>query len=236
MPERGPEREQDVFLDNLRSYMHDVAALDAEGNEMIENNRIRLANSFDTLLENLGVPNEIAMTKLMSLLPLEQTGVLEPDELVLQYKVAPLRLLDQKQTDCALPLEKLTAHRIEMIFDVVLAGEEVRHGECITGEESDKLMCDHNLTCPMKLGRVIGKDLLQLMVVQRHFSEDDVEPQHDPTFFNLIQLGRTLITHELMTPEEINTYRKLSEQYAFEQLTYITPQGPPRAHDETDEN
>lgn len=231
MHEHEPYVEHDPFSDALKTYLRDVQALEADGELELDNNRDRLKFAFYDLLDALGVPTETSIEKMNTVLPtadLEGAGI---SELALQYKLAPIRLLDQRQPDCPFPIELLTVQRIEKVFNLILAGEEIQHANCIDGSEEGSLMCEHALTCPMRIGRYVGKNILELLVIQRQIQED-IEPQSDPTFFNLLQLHKSLVSNQLMLPGEIEVHTKLARDYADEQFAYMVS-GHTRETDET---
>lgn len=235
MSESEPQLEPDMFSDDLKRYMLDVMALEADGMADLDNNRIRLTQSFDSLLERLSVEDMTALEKINTMLPVSVGRDLALPELVLQYKIAPLKLIDPQFPDPVLPLESLTPRRIEAVFNHVLAGEEVRHPDCITGDERGKLECERTEVCPMRYGRFVGKELLELFAIQRHLQQDDIEPQLDPALYNLLQIERSLVSHQLMLPGEIGVHANLAIKYIDEQLRFILPPDLPRTNDETND-
>lgn len=148
-PEREPWAEHDPFLDDLKRYFRDVAAFEADGESDAENNRSRLAMACYDMLEKIGEEDTQIIEGVERLLPSGILGEFTMAELTLEYKLAPLRLLNQHQPECPLTLERLTPKRIETIFDQSLAGEAVAHEGCITGDELGSVACEHGLTCPM---------------------------------------------------------------------------------------
>lgn len=234
MSESEPRVDHDPFSDGLLTYMRDVEAMKADGLEDIGNNRLRLKYAFSDLLEHLNVSPEVAIEKAETLIPSASHEELGLSELLMQYKLAPLRLLDQRQPDCPLALEDLTVLRIEKIFDYALAGEGMDHLGCPEGDIETSLSCPQNLTCPVLLSRRIGKDLLGLLVVRRQLS-DEIEPQFDQTLFNLLQLKRSLIVNQVMSPAEIGAYARVAEDYAFEELLGEKPRRT-HANDDIDGN
>lgn len=234
-PEREPWADYDPFLDDLKRYFQDVAELTADG-EDIDNNSSRLVLAFYDMLEKLELTDMHVIEKINSLLPKGGVEEFTLDALVLEYKLAPIRLMNQRQPDCPLPLEKLTPKRIETIFNLALAGEEIRHDDCSSGYDANSIACDHSLTCPKRLCRHIGIELFELLTIQRAFQEDYVKPQRDPTCANLLQLEQTLLAHQLMLPTEITVHRNQTYRYFEDQMQYMSPPEVPRTNDEASED
>ncbi len=235
-PEREPQLEPDMFLDDLKRYMLDVMALEADGMDDIDNNRFHLAQAFDSMLERLGVTDLDVVEKLSMMLPLAVDDDLDLHDLVLQYKLAPLKLIDQNLLDPVLPLEVLTPQRIEAIFNHSLADEEEKHADCITGDEQGNFGCEQATVCPMRFGRYVGKDLLRLLAIQRRLDEGDIEPQLDPAVYNLSHLRKVLIDHELMVPGEVDVHINIAVKYIEAQLRFLGRPDLPRTNDGTNNN
>lgn len=215
----------DPFQEALQKYMRDVGAFALEGESGYENNYDRIRYAFFDLLESVGVADDDAIVKMDELLPRFDGLDLGLDELGLQYKLAPLRLMHQLQPDCVLPLEKLTTDRIRTTFNLSLAGEQAVHNDCIAGGEGNQFLCRHALTCPILVARRIGKDMLELLEIQQMFFKH-IEPEVVLDNENLRQLKQTLRTHDLMTSMEIEVYLHNAAAYAREQVMYIFPPQP----------
>lgn len=83
---------------------------------------------------------------------------------------------------------------------------------------------------------MIGKEVFELLVIQRSYQEDYLDPKDDPTCANLLQIQQSLIAHKLMLPTEITVYRNLAYRYIAEQMHYITPPDSPRANGDITES
>lgn len=238
MQEYEPTEPYDPIIVNLTRYMRDVYSIkaDMEIEQDIKSINFRLAESLYDILELAGASYGATLDHLEAILPqatIEDIGV---NELVSQYKLAPLRMLNQRTPGWVFPLERLTPLRIEKFYNFVLAGEETRHDmDCISGDEQAILLCDFALTCPMRLGRTVGKDLLGLYVIQDRFNEDSTDEVDTLISRNINQLRETLVAHHLLFPSEVTVYTKLATRYADELLSLAIEDGTKEEKDETND-